>query len=208
LDETCPVESEPELRGDAYCFAKVKQDDLVMEYGRKCNVPYVLIRPGVVYGPGKRRIHGRIGIDTFGMFLHLGGSNPIPFTFVDNCAEAIALAGVVKGIDGEVFNVVDDELPSSREFLKMFKQQVGHFSSIYIPHVASYLLCLLWEKYSSWSHGQLPPVYNRRQWKTSWKRTRYSNEKIKSRLGWSPKVSTADGLKQYFDNCRVENACA
>src|SRR5262249_14787472 len=28
LDETCFVEKYPELRGDAYCFAKVKQDEL------------------------------------------------------------------------------------------------------------------------------------------------------------------------------------
>jgi nucleoside-diphosphate-sugar epimerase len=208
LDETCPIDSRPELRGDAYCFAKVKQDDLVIEYGRKYSLPYVLVRPGVVYGPGKGRIHGRIGIDTFGLFLHLGGLNPIPFTFVDNCAEAIALAGVVKGIEGEAFNVVDDELPSSRQFLKMFKQQVGHFPSIYMPHAASYLLCLAWEKYSAWSQGQLPPVYNRRQWKASWKKTRYPNEKIKSRLGWSPKVSTTDGLKKYFESCRAQNVYA
>jgi len=26
LDESCPVETRPELRGDAYCFAKLKQD--------------------------------------------------------------------------------------------------------------------------------------------------------------------------------------
>jgi nucleoside-diphosphate-sugar epimerase len=208
LDETCPVESRPERHGDAYGFAKIKQDSLVMEYGRKYSVPYVLVRPGVVYGPGKRRIHGRVGIDTFGVFLHLGGSNPIPFTFVDNCAEAIALSGIVKGVDGEVFNVVDDELPTSRQFLKKFKQQVGHFSSIYIPHAASYALCFLWEKYSSWSQGQLPPAYNRQQWTTSWKKTRYPNEKIKSRLGWSPRISTAEGLEQYFENCRAGKAHA
>ena len=71
--------------------------------------------------PAKQRIHGRIGMDTFGVFVHLGGSNPIPFTFVDNCADAIALAGLKPGVDGEVFNVVDDDLPSSRQFLRMYK---------------------------------------------------------------------------------------
>ena len=208
LDESCPVEEHPELPGDAYTYAKAKQDELVMEYGRRYNLPYVLIRPGVVYGPGKERIHGRIGIDTFGLFLHLGGPNPIPLTFVDNCAEAIALAGIVKGVDGEVLNVVDDDLPSSRQFLRMFKKHVGSFSSFYVPHFASYLLCLLWEKYSSWSHGQLPPVYNRRQWRASWKKTRYPNDKIKNRLGWVPKVSTNDGLQQYFEGYRTTNAHA
>ena len=68
LDENCPTETQPVLRGDSYCFAKTKQDELVIEYGKKHGLPYVLVRPGVVYGPGKRRIHGRIGIDTFGVF--------------------------------------------------------------------------------------------------------------------------------------------
>jgi nucleoside-diphosphate-sugar epimerase len=208
LDESCPTEDHPESRGDAYCFAKVKQDELVISYGKEYGIPYVLIRPGVVYGPGKERIHGRVGLDTFGLFLHLGGSNPIPFTYVDNCAEAIALAGIKNGVEGEVFNVVDDDLPSSREFLKMYKKQVGHFRSIYIPHFASYLLCFLWEKYSAWSQGQLPPVYNRREWAASWKRTGYSNEKVKSMLGWIPKVPTAEGLNQYFASCREKGAHA
>lgn len=202
LDESCPVEDQPTLRADAYCFGKLKQDELVMEYGKRHNVPYVIVRPGVVYGPGKERIHGRIGLDTFGLFLHLGGSNPIPFTHVDNCAEAIVLAGLVRGVEGEIFNVVDDNLPSSSEFLRMYKQRVRRFPSIYVPHFASYLLCLLWEKYAEWSEGQLPPVHNRRSWAAAWKRTRYSNEKIKQRLGWTPRVSTGEGLDQFLESCR------
>jgi nucleoside-diphosphate-sugar epimerase len=202
LDESCPVEDQANLRADAYCFAKLKQDELVVDYGIKHQIPYTIVRPGVVYGPGKERIHGRIGLDTFGIFLHLGGSNPIPFTHVDNCAKAIVLAGLIKGIDGEIFNVVDDDLPSSRQFLRMYKKQVRQFSSVYIPHVLSYLLCLLWEKYSGWSEGQLPPVYNRRVWAASWKRTRYSNAKLKRSLGWTPIKSTADGLHEFFASCR------
>jgi nucleoside-diphosphate-sugar epimerase len=203
LDEDCPMEVRPELRCDPYCFAKVKQDELVADYGLRRGIPYVLVRPGVVYGPGKKRIHGRVGMDTFGVFLHLGGANPIPFTYVDNCAEAIALAGIKKGVEGEVFNVVDDDLPSSRQFLRMYKKEVSSFPSFYMPHYVSYLLCVLWEKYSAWSQGQLPAVYNRKVWATSWKRTRYSNEKIKTVLGWRPHVSTADGLRQYFADCRA-----
>jgi nucleoside-diphosphate-sugar epimerase len=204
LDEDCPTEVRPELRCDPYCFAKTKQDELVADYGRKCGIPFVLVRPGVVYGPGKKRIHGRVGMDTFGVFLHLGGANLIPFTYVANCAEAIALAGLKKGVEGQVFNVLDDDLPSSRQFLKMYKQEVTPFPSFYIPHYVSYLLCLLWEKYSEWSQGQLPPVFNRKVWAASWKRTQYSNEKIKAVLGWRPHVSTAEGLKQYFMGCRMK----
>jgi len=202
LDETCPVEEHPEGRGDAYCFAKVKQDEIVTQYGSRFGLPYVIVRPGYVYGPGNESITGRVGINTFGVFLHLGGSNPIPFSYVDNCVEAIALAGLKRGVEGEIFNVVDDDLPSSRRFLREYKQNVKRFRSIYLPHAVSYSLCCLWERYSSWSKGQLPPVFNRRDWQVTWKKTRYSNEKVKACLGWTQKVPTAEGLRRHFEACR------
>jgi nucleoside-diphosphate-sugar epimerase len=201
LDESCPVETRPQLRGDAYCFAKVKQEELVAEYSKNFGVPYVVVRPGSVYGPGKQQITSRVGIGTFGIFLHLGGSNTIPFTHVDNCAEAIVLAGLVRGVEGEVFNVVDDGLPSSRKFLRQYKKNVTGFRSIYVPHFISQGLCYLWEGYSQRSKGQLPPAFNPRRWHAEWRKTRYSNEKLKSRLGWTPKVSTAEGMRGYFQSC-------
>jgi nucleoside-diphosphate-sugar epimerase len=205
LDESCPVESHPELRGDAYTFAKVKQDEIVTEYSQKSGLPCVTVRPGVVYGPGSESITNRVGIGTFGIFLHLGGANIIPLTYVDNCAEAIVLAGLKQGVEGEVFNVVDDHLPSSRRFLRLYKRNVRHFQSIYLPHAISYLLCGLWEKYSEWSEEQLPPVFNRRGWHAFWKSTRYTNQKLKTKLGWEQKVSSADALDRYFESCRARS---
>lgn len=201
LDESCPVEKHPEQRGEPYCFAKVKQEELLREYGKNLGVPYVVVRPGSVYGEGKAEITGRVGLGTFGLFLHLGGSNPIPFTYVDNCAEAIVLAGLVPGVEGEAFNIVDDNLPSSRQFLRLHKRSVRRFRSIYVPHFVSYALCYLWERYSHWSEGQLPPAFNRNRWHAYWKKTRYSNRKLKSKLGWVPIISTSEALKQYFAAC-------
>jgi len=202
LDETCPTEARPHLRGDAYCFAKLRQDDIVVEYSEKFGIPYVIVRPGYVYGPGNEAITSRVGIGTFGVFLHLGGGNPIPFTYVDNCVDAIVLAAMTKGVEGEVFNIVDDDLPSSRKFLRLYKKRVRRFPSIYLPKAVSYSLSRLWEAYSDWSQGQLPPAYNRRSWYANWKKTRYSNDKLKTRLGWRPRISTAEGLERYFTSCR------
>src|SRR5438445_7627194 len=128
LDESCPVENRPELRGDAYCFVNVKHDEIVSYYGKRIGIPYVIVRPGYVYGPGNEGITGRVGIGTFGVFLHLGGSNTIPFTYVDNCVDAIVLTGLMRGIDSEVFNVVDDDLPSSRQFLRLYKRNAVHLN--------------------------------------------------------------------------------
>ena len=207
LDETCPMERRPDLRGEAYTFAKAKQEELVAEYGQKFGIPVVQVRPGAVYGPGNPGITGRVGIGTFGLFLHLGGGNRIPLTYVDNCADAIVLAGIKTGVSGEAFNVVDDDLPTSRQFLRLYKREVREFSSLYLPKFASYALCYLWEWYSTWSSGQLmPPAFNRRRWNSFWKSTRYSNLKLKAKLGWNPKVSTKEGLRRYMEACRTGDA--
>jgi nucleoside-diphosphate-sugar epimerase len=198
LDESCPVEQHPERSGDAYCYAKVKQEQIVADYAKNFDIPYVVVRPGSVYGAANSEVTGRVGLGTFGLFLHLGGSNSVPFTYVDNCADAIALAGLVKGVDGEIFNVVDDNLPSSRQFLRQYKKQVRHFKSLYVPHVMSYAFCRLWEKYSKWSKGQLPPAFTESRWHSEWKDTSYSNDKLKRQLGWNPRVSTEEGLRRYF----------
>jgi len=201
LDESCPIEENASEGRDAYCFAKVRQERIVREYGENHSIPYVILRPGSVYGDGRPEITGRVGLGTFGVFLHLGGSNRVPFTYVENCADAIALAGLMKGIDGEVFNIVDDDVPSSRKFLCEYKKNVRKFRSIYIPKVASRLICSLWEKYSQWSQGQLPPVFSRQRWFSEWRSTRYSNQKLKARLDWSPRVPTAEAMQRYFTSC-------
>jgi len=198
LDESCEIEAMPQIRG-AYCYGKAKQDELLLEYSSKYNIPYVILRPGSVYGPGKNAITGRVGIGTFGIFLLFGGATRIPLSYIDNCADAIALSGIVKNVENETFNIVDDDIPTGRQFIRLYKKNVGHFKSIYVPRWASYLFCVMWDKYSKWSKGQLPPLFNKNRWAAEWKGHRYSNEKIKRLLGWRQKVSFADASNRYFE---------
>jgi nucleoside-diphosphate-sugar epimerase len=198
LDETCPLEDAPQKRFDAYGFGKLKQEELVKEYGNKYKLPYVILRPGYVFGPGKRDLSGRVGINTFGFFIQVGGSNLLPLSFVDNCAEAIILAGLKPGVEREVFNVVDNELLTSGQFLKAYRKRAMPFHSVRIPYFLAYVLCLLWEKYSKWAKGQLPPVFNRRRCAAEWKGNRYSNQKLKERLGWKPRVPLEQAMAAFL----------
>jgi nucleoside-diphosphate-sugar epimerase len=198
LDESCPLETSFQERNDAYGFGKLKQEELVREYGERSSVPYVILRPGAVFGPGKPSLSGRVGIDTFGFFIHLGGSNRLPLTYVDNCAEAIVLAGLTPGVDGEVFNVVDDDLPTSRQFLRNYRKVTKPFFSLRVPYFVAYGLSSLWENYSKRSQGQLPPVFNRRRCSAEWKGNRYSNRKLRERLGWSPHVNMREAMDRFL----------
>jgi nucleoside-diphosphate-sugar epimerase len=197
VDESCPLEDEPQERYDAYGFGKLSQERLVREYGETRGLPYVILRPGAVFGPGKRDLSGRVGIDTFGVFINIGGSNVVPLTFVDNCAEAIVLAGLASGIDGEVFNIVDDELITSRQFLRAYKTRVG-MRSIWIPYTVAYGLSWLWEVYARRSKGQLPPAFNRRRCVAEWRLQRFSNRKLHERLGWQPRIGSEEAMRLFL----------
>ena len=198
LDESCEIDNKLVERWEAYTYGKAKQDEILLEYARKHNVPYVIVRPCVVFGPGKAQITSRVGIDTFGVFLHLGLNNTIPFTYVDNCAEAIVLAGLRKYIEGQIFNILDDLPPKSHEFLKLYKHNVRNFFSIPIPYRLWFFFCYIWEKYSKWSDGQLQPIFNTRRCETYWKGNQYSNKKAKELLDWHPRVTMEEALERYF----------
>jgi nucleoside-diphosphate-sugar epimerase len=197
LDETCPLEDAPQERFDAYGYGKLKQEEVVRMFGSRYKLPYVILRPGYVFGPGKRELNGRVGINTFGFFVQVNGFNVLPLSFVDNCAEAIVLAGLRPGVEGEVFNVVDDELISGRQFLKLYKKKVKGMS-IRIPYGIAYVLCRLWEKYSKWSKNQLPPVFNRRRCSAEWKGNRYSNRKLREKLNWTPRVPLKQAMETFL----------
>ena len=208
LDETCEIDARMLERHEPYTYGKLKQDELVLEYARLHNLPHVIVRPSVVFGPGKAKITDRVGTGTFGVFLHLGLNNTIPLTYLDNCTEAIVLAGLKKGIDGQVFNIVDDDLPRSWEFLRMYKARGRRFFSVPVPYPAWLLFNTLWEKYSAWSGGQLPPVFNRRSCAVYWKGNTYSNRKAKEMLGWEPRIKMNEALERFFAYMReVHESC-
>lgn len=199
LDENCPLENAPQERFNPYGFGKIKQEELVREYGSKFKLPFVILRPGAVFGPGKRELNGRIGTGVFGFFINVGGSNVLPLTYVDNCAEAIVLAGLRPGVDGETFNVVDNGLPTCNQLVRAYKKRVPGFHCFRLPYPLAYALSVLWENYSKKTKGQLPPAFNRRRCSAEWKGNRYSNEKLRQRLGWEPRVNMERAIAMFLE---------
>jgi nucleoside-diphosphate-sugar epimerase len=199
LDECCDVEGDILDRYEAYAYAKLKQDQLVHSHCENHGISYITLRPGAVYGPSQKKISGRVGIDTFGIFIQIGRENLLPLSYVDNCADSIVLAVVKKNINNEIINVVDSDLIKNKEFVKEYKKANKGFKYIYCPYSIFYGFSYAWEKYAKWSYNQLPPVFNRNRCRTYHKSLRFSNDKLKNLLGWEQRVSTAEGLKRYLE---------
>ena len=68
IDETTPLEDHPELR-DPYSHSKLRQEQLFWEYQRKDGFELVVLRPGVIYGPGGGAFSGRVGLQIGPVFF-------------------------------------------------------------------------------------------------------------------------------------------
>lgn len=200
VDESVPLEPNPVLR-DLYAQAKLRQEKLFWEYRDKFGLPLVVVRPGVIYGPGTKPFSNRVGLNLFGLFLHLGGNNVLPLTYVDNCAEAIIAAGTSPQSVGEAYNVVDDDLPTCSQYLRAYRRQVGGLRVVRLPYFATMLLSRAVERYHHWSQGQLPAIFTPYKTASMWAGNRFTNARLKS-LGWRPPVSTAEGMRRMFDSVK------
>ncbi len=204
VDENTPLEEHPELR-DAYSHSKLRQEQLFREEQGKAGYELVVLRPGVVYGPGGGAFSNRVGLQIGSVFFHLGGSNPLPLTFVANCAEAIVVAAGHPEAAGQAYNVHDDELPTASRYLREYKRRVKRIRSIRLPYVATQLLARALEAYRRRSLGQLPGILTPYKVASAWGGNRFSNAKLHA-LGWRPLVATPDALAETFEHLRRQEA--
>lgn len=196
VNEETPLEPHPEWR-DPYSHAKLRQERMFWDYRARRGFELVVLRPGVIYGPGGGHFSSRVGLKIGGWLLHLGGTNVLPLTYVDNCAEAIVLAGTHEGSAGQVYNVNDDDLPTCREYLRAYKKHVAKVRSIWVPFVCLRLFSRLLAKYDRYSKGQLPAIFTPYKVETEWGGNRFDNTKIRS-IGWHQSVTTSEGLRRSF----------
>lgn len=199
VNEDTPLDPHPELR-DAYTFSKHRQETLAREYALNHGLPLVVVRPGVIIGPSAEILVTRVGLNMFGLLLHLGGANRLPFTYVSNCADALVLAATRASLGSDTFNVVDDDLPTSRQIVRAYRSKVGPIPSIPLPRIALGPTARL----NAWVHrrtqGQIPVVFSEYDARTIWKNLKFSNERAKSLLGWIPEIPMKAALEATFQS--------
>jgi len=195
LDERCPVDRHPHLR-DPYTYSKIAQEHACWQAHDRRGLHLVVVRPGVLFGPGRPLLTPRIGLMLGGLLVQMDGRQRVPYCFVDNCAQAVAMAADVALIAGTSFNVLDDDLPSASEVLRLHRQHVSSIRAIRIPGWAIGRFARACELCSTRSQGMFPPVLTPYKASALWKRLRYSNDLAKTRLGWRPLVTFDEGVRR------------
>jgi len=199
VDEQSPVETDGVER-DAYAQAKLVQEQLIRDRAFRNGLDLIVLRPGVIWGKDNL-LNAWVGLRLGSrLWVRTGSSAHIPATYVENCAEAIVLAADSSVGGGQTFNVVDDDLPTQREFLGM---ALGGLASrpkvIAIPYTLLRLAAgaaNFVNKQVFRGRAHLPGILVPCRLAARARPLAYSNRKLKDVLGWSPRYSLMEGLRR------------
>jgi nucleoside-diphosphate-sugar epimerase len=197
-----PVAESAALPQDVDRWAYYQRSKLAAEELARAaeGVEVVILRPGLLYGPGQESPVKRGLVQLGAARLTIGsGRNALPLTFVDNAVDAILLALTRPEAAGETFNVVDDDQPVAREAYRRAMTAAGDDVRL-VPVPASLLSALGgWlESRAERADADTPPRVSRFQIASATRDMRYDTAKARTRLGWEPAVSLDEGLRRTF----------
>jgi nucleoside-diphosphate-sugar epimerase len=200
LDEDSPLDEHPQERDD-YAQTKLLQEKMVRDYAEAKQMHAVVLRPGVIYGRDNLWF-ALIGIELgAGRWLRIGSSPCLPVSYVENCAQAVVLAAEKTGaLGGRVINVIDDDLPSRRSYLRQLKRALNiklkvlpmpWFMMRLLAWIAQLANRLLFRR-----QARLPGILRPAALHARFKAHRYPNDRLHEQLGWTQRYGLTEALKR------------
>ena len=200
MDEATALENDIYGMGP-YTIAKVWQERVVLSYAAAHGWELTIMRPGFIWGPGRAAIAG-MGRHFGRIYLLFGPSTRLPLSYVVNCADCLVAAVECPLAIGENFNVVDgDDIRVwryAREYAKRTKQR-GLFLPIpYRVGVGIAKLASLISRAVFGKKGKLPSLLVPRRFESQFKPIRFSNQKVRQVLKWSPPLDFEECLNSTY----------
>jgi nucleoside-diphosphate-sugar epimerase len=198
-DETVPADA---VGLDGYTRTKAEAETLLNHHVREHDFPAVILRPGIIYGPGDRHALPRfIEKITNGKMKFIGrGDRLINNTFVGNLVEALLLAVEKPDVLGETFNIRDERLVTREEFVNTIADYLGKPHPRHVPEFIPRLLVGPIERIAKLRGRRDPPFLTRAQIKFMTLNLDYSIAKAKRVLGYAPQVDFRDGIRIALDD--------
>lgn len=204
FDESFPVISDPRGR-DEYAETKLYQDELYEEFGAEDGHSMVMLRPGMIYGRDQLW-HPLLGGEFGPIDLRVGAKGRPPVIYVENTAEAMVLAAEAlldperrSSVDGEVINLVDDDLPTQSEYARKVEALEDVPSSIFVPlplmKAAASAVASINRQFFG-GRMKVPSIALPDQVDARFKPFDFRNDKAKRVLGWAPRFDLDSALRR------------
>ena len=184
-------------RRNNYARAKAEVENVLLEMHRKEGLPLVIVRPGIVIGPGGNPFHWGVGkwssegvVETWG-----DGNNKLPLVLVDDVAAGMVRAMEVPGIEGRSYNLIDVPLLSAREYIVSLEQLGGFKVEVQPRPIWRFFL----EDLAKWpvkvlvGHPDAQRIPSYSDWESRTQKAVFDTDRTRDELGWSP-ISDADRM--------------
>jgi nucleoside-diphosphate-sugar epimerase len=194
---------EPSTTGmDGYTLTKVESEQLVLRHIREKKLPATVIRPGFIYGPRDRTVLPRL-LERLksGQVKYFGtGEQLMNNTFVVNLVDAIFEALDRPEAIGEVYNVTDGKLVSKRDFISTVATEAGYgVPQAAVPLGVAKVLTRVSEKVYRFLGKKEAPLLSNARFKFLGLNLDFSIEKARRQLGYQPRFTFQEGMKQTID---------
>ena len=197
IDEKTPFDQSGLL--GSYARAKCAAESQVLAANARADFETVIVRLGLVCGVGTSVFPPHVGLQVGSnrVLIFGDGSVPLPLTFIDNAVDALILGAETPAIAGESFNIVDNEVLTQEEYLKLLRESTGRkLQVIRLPTLAYYAIATLAE-IAAKARGN-EAATNRYRVRTRTRRVRWNCSKAAQHLKGGPRVSLRDGLARTF----------
>lgn len=199
IDEQTPFDQKPQLR-DPYSQSKIAADRLVSSFARESGLPTVILREGIIFGPGRSLPAGIFAFRLGHTDVVFGRpANRFPLNYVENLIDAMQVAAS-PGSGLREYNVLDDdELTLDR--YHVLKRLAGdsktHFASGWPLYVASPFAEAL-RPLIPMGDTRLSPHQLRRALQDRWYDTTY----VRRETGWKPRVGLEEAIRRTLTESR------
>lgn len=186
VTEDSPLWKGVELYGDS----KIAGEEIVRK-NIASGLPAVVTRPGMVYGPRSRGWTIRLvqWINDRRPAMVGGGRGLARPIFIGNLIDALLLC-VDRPVVGQAFTLIDADMPW-RDYLDCYARMVGKPPRS-VPYLASWLIALSDEVRARLT--QRPPRVRRAALGYAVSHARFSTEKARALLGWTPRFSLEEAM--------------
>jgi len=195
FDESAPLIH----TGDHYNLTKIRAEELVQQFARDRGLPATILRPPYIYGPRDRQFLPRV-LENLknGKFRFVGsGRHPLTLVYVGNLVEALLLAATTPEAQGQVFLVTDGEAITRTRLMEIVCEETGYpMPTRHVPRWLVRAACPVFEGLYSLRRTAEPPLVNKFRLKFMSTPLTYSIAKARRVLGYAPKTTTEQGLRQ------------
>ena len=200
IDEYSPLDADPEKR-DEYCQTKLLQEQLARRFADQHQGKLTVLRPSVIFGPDNAWT-ALLGAKSANTIIRTGAHARLPLTYVENCAQTIILAAETDAAIGKTLNVIDDEMPTQKQYLGMLKKRMTNKPRI-IPVAWTIMRTIarcatITNRLIFKGAAKVPGIFIPERLHARCKPMRYNNNKIKETLNWSPRYNLQQSLDRTF----------